>query len=161
MKEAEIDNSKTKSGENAITPKDRDPNIVCVSFKEGVNEDWCYAACTNGVCPPDAAKDCMCATGGEGGQSSGNPEGPGGAAQATPAQATPAVVANPNPNPALACASIGAGVSDSWCTNSCKPPDGGTVNCPEAMCKCDDKAEIVLRARAVGAAATMAAFSRF
>ena len=166
MKQAEIDNSKAKSPDGAITPKDRDPNIVCVSFKEGVNEDWCYAACTNGVCPPDAAKDCMCATGGEGGQSSGNPEGPGGAAQATsaqatPAQATPAVVPNPNPNPALACASIGAGVSDSWCTNSCKPPDGGTVNCPEAMCKCDDTAENVLRARAVGAAATMAAFSRF
>ena len=161
MKQAEIDNSKAKSPDGAITPKDRDPNIVCVSFKEGVNEDWCYAACTNGVCPPDAAKDCMCATGGEGGQSSGNPEGPGGAAQATGAtQATPAVVANPNPNPALACVSIGAGVSDSWCTNSCKPPDGGTVNCPEALCTCDDKVD-VLRARAAGAAATMAAFSRF
>ena len=48
-------------------PKDpsttKDPDIVCVSFKEGLSEDWCYAACTNGICPPEAAGDCMCGKG--------------------------------------------------------------------------------------------------
>ena len=48
-------------------PKDpsttKDPDIVCVSFKEGLSEAWCYAACTNGLCPPEAAGDCMCGKG--------------------------------------------------------------------------------------------------
>ena len=46
----------------------KDPDIVCVSFKEGLSEDWCYAACTNGICPPEAAGDCMCGKGAPGKQ---------------------------------------------------------------------------------------------
>ena len=48
-----------KASQPAATA-DKDPDVVCVSFKEGLSEDWCYTACTNGVCPPKAAKDCMC-----------------------------------------------------------------------------------------------------
>jgi len=48
-----------------VTPKNRDPNVVCVVFEEGVTEDWCYAACMNGVCPFEAKGKCMCAKGAE------------------------------------------------------------------------------------------------
>ena len=37
-----------------------DSGHVCVSLKDGLSEDWCYTACPNALCPPEAAGDCMC-----------------------------------------------------------------------------------------------------
>ena len=37
-----------------------DSGQICVSLKDGLSEDWCYMACPNAVCPPEAAGDCMC-----------------------------------------------------------------------------------------------------
>ena len=66
LKRAEIDNSKNLEPAEPITPaNNHDPNVVCVSFNEEVSEDWCYAACLGGICPPDAATDCMCSKGAE------------------------------------------------------------------------------------------------
>ena len=170
MKQADIDNSKAAEPSAPITPKDRDPDVVCVSFKEGVNEDWCYAACTNGVCPPDAAKDCMCARGGErkaepAQQQSAQQSAQGSTAPGTDwasgAKLPTPVVAPSATNPSgLTCTAIGTGVSDSWCQTTCKPPPGGTANCPENLCKCDDKAE-VWRLSNAAATMTMASFARF
>merc|ERR1740130_414438 len=37
-----------------------DSGHVCVSLKDGLSEDWCFTACPNALCPPEAAGDCMC-----------------------------------------------------------------------------------------------------
>jgi len=125
-----------------------DPDIVCVSFKEGLSEDWCYAACTNGICPPEAAGDCMCGKGApkqQQQQASGQgKDWASGAVLPKAAEAPSAVAEAPSaavavPLPSLAaptdptCISIKTGTPDFWCQNSC----GAQTNyCPEDTCKC-------------------------
>ena len=156
-----------------IKARDWDPNVVCVSFNEEVKLDWCYAACTDGVCPTDAAANCMCAKGGDGQASSkqqqqskgaqqqskeASPEQqqqqtvPEGTGNGLPATGTDWASGAKLPTPAsanadpvsLSCAAVeGGSVSDAWCETTCKPAGGGIANCPEDLCSCEDTAERV------------------
>ena len=109
---ATVDN--TRQDPEAPTPSNQhDPNVVCVSFDESITEDWCYAACLNGVCPPDAAKGCMCSTGN-------------------------GVRSDQQQEDFTACVSIRAGYTDFWCQTSCGA--AGTTTCPEDLCSCDEGA---------------------
>ena len=135
--------------------------MVCVSFNEKVKLDWCYAACTNGVCPPDAAADCMCAMGGDKEQtsksdqqakgeapldhtgdglpSSGTDWASGAKIPKAPTAPT-AATAEKADETALVCAAKDKSVSAAWCTTTCKPAGGGIANCPEDLCSCEDTA---------------------
>jgi len=143
-----------------IKARDWDPNVVCVSFNEKVKLDWCYAACTNGVCPPDAAADCMCAKGGDKEQKSKPDQQAKGAPTAGTGDGLPSTGTDwasgakipkaptaPTATPAekvdetsLVCAAKDKSVSAAWCTTTCKPAGGGIANCPEKLCSCEDTA---------------------
>ena len=147
-----------------IKARDWDPNVVCVSFNEKVKLDWCYAACKDGVCPPDAAADCMCAKGGDTEQpskpdqqaavdqqqqaedgakdhtgdglpSSGTDWASGAKIPKAPTAATAAA-----DDASLVCSAKDKSVSAAWCTTTCRPASGGIANCPEDLCSCEDTA---------------------
>ena len=126
------DNNKPGSQE-ALTPaNNHDPNVVCVSFNEEVTEDWCYAACLGGICPPDAATDCMCSKGAE--KPEQQSSGSAGKDWATGMDLPQgAVAATPSTDPT--CKAIKAGYSDFWCQTSCGA--AGTTACPEDLCSCE------------------------
>ena len=139
--------------------------MVCVSFNEKVKLDWCYAACQNGVCPPDAAADCMCALGGDQEQKSkpdqqtqeehaaekhvdhsgdglpsvGTDWASGAKIPKAPTAPT-AAGAEQADETNLVCAAKDDSVSAAWCTTTCKPAGGGIANCPEDLCSCEDTA---------------------
>ena len=105
-----------------------------LSFTEGVTEDWCYAACTNGVCPPDAAKDCMCAAGTpkQASQQQSGSAGKDWASGATLPKGT--TEAAPVGDTVTTCVALQPGYSDFWCQTTCQAT--GTKACPEDLCRC-------------------------
>ncbi len=117
---------------------DKDPDVVCVSFKEGLPEDWCYAACTNGVCPPEAAKDCMCGKGEpkskaqQGQQQSGH--GKDWASGAILPKETGVAPVDPTLASNRACVAVKPGYTDSWCQTTC---GASPTACNADFCNCE------------------------
>ena len=128
-----------------------DLDVVCVSFKEGLSEDWCYVACTDGVCPPDAAKDCMCGKGAPKAKQQQQASSQG-KDWASGAEIPKEAVAVPLPSLAAptdpTCVSIKTGTPDFWCQNTC----GAQTNyCPEDTCNCGAGAVQESQAKAAAA----------
>ena len=128
-----VDNSMMGGGEAAPTPANtHDPNVVCIPL-EGYDEDWCYAACLNGDCPPDAAKGCMCAAG-NGIKSDGDQQQK---QEGTKDWATGQILPNPMGATNTECVAIKQGYSDFWCQTSCGAAGGASAACPKDLCSCE------------------------